>query len=310
MLLTVVICTFNPNLNTLYLVLNALKGQSIPLSAWELLIIDNNSTTPLEQILDLSWHPIAKIIREEKPGLSYARVKGVTFSKSELIVFVDDDNLLDKNFLQQSYEFYKNNPQVGCFGGRSLPVFETTPPDWFKDAGIKLGCQDFGNEPYISDYSSVGFKLFSYPEKAPIGTGMVIQKKAFVTYLQEVDSDEERMKLGRKGQLLSSGEDNDIILTIIKKGYEIAYVPKLLVHHMIPLRRYSIDYLQKMAFESNKSWVKVLAIHNLCQWKRINKWTYGLRKMKSYLKNRAWQSPQSSIQWYKSCGKLKGLSEI
>lgn len=310
MCLSVVICTYNPKLPVLKKVLDALKEQSLPRSDWELLVIDNCSTPPLSASLDLSWHPAARIIVEEKAGLSHARIAGVQNSKADLIVFADDDNVLESDYLENAFQFSANHPEVGCFGGRSLPVYETVPPHWFKDTGINLGCQDYGPELHISNFAVDGFKVRNYPEKAPIGTGMVILKKAFLSYLQDAANNPERMKLGRRGKSLSSGEDNDIILSIVKCGYEIAYVPKLVVHHFLPANRYQEDYLKRMAFESNRTWVKVLEIHGINPWKKIRPYSYAPRKVKSYLTNRAWKSPLAAIRWRSACGLFKGLSEL
>ncbi|HTN00148.1 MAG TPA: hypothetical protein VL088_15430, partial [Pedobacter sp.] len=144
----------------------------------------------------------------------------------------------------------------------------------------------------------------------PIGTGMVIQKKAFLKYLNEVKSSDTRLSLGRKGKSLTSGEDNDIILTIIAHGYEIAYLPELLVHHLIPSTRLSFKYLKKMAYESNRSWVKVLSLHSINPWKPISSYTLKLREIKAYFKGKAWLSKANYINWKGACGKFKGLSEL
>lgn len=308
--LSVIICTYNPNLPVLQTVLDGLKDQSLDRSVWELLIIDNKSTKSFDKLIDLSWHPFARIIREENAGLAHARIAGVHNSTASLLVFVDDDNLLDAAYLEQSLAFFEKNPQVGCFGGKSLPVFETTPPAWFEATGINLGCQNFGDELYISDYASADYMLNSYPEKAPIGTGMVISKKAFLAYLLDAQTNPIRMMLGRNGESLSSGEDNDIILSVVKSGYEIAYVPELVVHHLISKKRYTATYLQRMAYESNRTWVKVQALHKIGKGRKIEKWSYGLRKVKSYLSHKAWKSPAATIKWYGSCGTFKGLTEI
>lgn len=308
--LSVVICSYNPKPIILNKVLEALKYQTLDKRLWELIVVDNCSTPPLSLLIDLSWHPVAKIIVEDKPGLSHARIAGVQNSQTELIVFADDDNILAPAYLEKSYAFYQSHPKVGCFGGRSLPVYETQPPLWFKDTGINLGCQDYGTEMYISNYAAVNYHILSYPEKAPIGTGMVMQKKAFLSYLEEAALNPERMKLGRRGKSLSSGEDNDIILTIVKNGFEIAYVPELVVHHLISSNRYSESYLARMAFESNRTWVKVLEIHGINPHKKINQLTYLPRKLRSYLRYRAWLSPLSAIRWKSSCGTFKGLSEL
>lgn len=310
MLLSVVICTYNPKLETLNKVLHSLREQNFDHKNWELIVVDNNSTESLAERMDLSWHQNARVIREPRAGLSNARVCGVNSSQADLIVFADDDNVLDENYLQISYDFHNSHPQVGCFGGKSLPVFETAPPSWFDEAGINLGCQDYGSELHVSNYAATNFTVKEYPEKAPIGTGMVILKKAFECYLNEATNNPERMKLGRKGKSLSSGEDNDIILTIVKNGYEIAYVPELVVHHLIPANRYSLKYLEEMAYQSNRTWVKVLEIHGINPHRRIQKWTLLPRKIKSYIVHRGWKKPLQSIRWKSSCGMFTGLSEL
>lgn len=308
--LTVIICTYNPQQTVFDKVLEGLKRQSLERHLWELIIVDNCSPTPLAGTIDVSWHPNSHIIVEAQPGLAHARVAGMEQSRAPLIVFVDDDNIMDPQYLENSLQFHQAHPGVGCFGGRSLPVFETAPPSWFAATGINLGCQDYGPERYISNYAAAGFRLTTYPSKAPIGTGMVILKKAFQCYLHDASQNPERMKLGRKGASLSSGEDNDIILSLVKNGYEIAYVPELVVHHLIPAKRYSPAYLEKMAFESNRSWMKVLAIHGLNPYAKIGKWTVLPRKLRSYLVHRAWRSPLATIRWRSSCGIFQGLSEI
>ena len=55
--LSVIICTHNPRFEYFDRVLNALKGQTLPLEQWELVIIDNASVEPLCERVDLNWHP-------------------------------------------------------------------------------------------------------------------------------------------------------------------------------------------------------------------------------------------------------------
>jgi hypothetical protein len=69
---------------------------------WELLLIDNASQNPLEDLVDLSWHPTARILREIEPGLTPARLRAIAEVESELIIFVDDDNVLSPSYLCES----------------------------------------------------------------------------------------------------------------------------------------------------------------------------------------------------------------
>src|SRR5689334_750738 len=95
---SVIICTHNPRPDYFDRVLDALRSQTLPPEAWELLVIDNASQVPLSRSLDISWHPAARHILERELGVAYARRRGIKEASSELIVFVDDDNVLDKQY--------------------------------------------------------------------------------------------------------------------------------------------------------------------------------------------------------------------
>jgi len=308
--LTVIVCTHNPQRAILKSVIESLITQSLNVELWDLIIVDNLSEPKVSTWLDLTWHPRSKIIVEEKLGLSYARLRGVKEAATSLIVFVDDDNILSKDYLKEAHEFSSNNPRVGCFGGKSIPQFETTPPDWFFKTSIDLGCQDFGDKVYISNFKEQDFKVTSYPPFAPIGTGMVILKEAFLKYVHEAKLDMKRLALGRKGKALTSGEDNDIILTIVKHRYEIAYVPLLQITHLIPARRYSEEYLSQIAYESNRSWVKVLNMHGIAAWKPTNRFMLPARILRAYLKFKPWKSSLNFIKYQSARGILKAQTEI
>src|SRR5208337_1906590 len=99
MKISLILCTHNPRMDYLQRVLGALRGQSLSKSEWELLVIDNRSTDPLAQRLDLCWHPHGQVVREELVGLALARLCGIDHSRGEIIVFVDDDNVLDPAYL-------------------------------------------------------------------------------------------------------------------------------------------------------------------------------------------------------------------
>src|ERR1700722_2249773 len=97
---SVIICSHNPRENYLRRVLDALRAQTLPAQEWELLLVDNASTEPLAGRFDLSWHPNARHVREEKTGLTPARLRGIAEANGELLVFVDDDNVLRSDYLQ------------------------------------------------------------------------------------------------------------------------------------------------------------------------------------------------------------------
>src|SRR5215469_10853662 len=99
-MISVILCSYNPRWDYLQRCLAALRAQTMRLHCWELVLIDNCSQIPLADRVELSWHPDARVIREQVLGLTPARLRAIRESKGDLLVFVDDDNVLDPDFLE------------------------------------------------------------------------------------------------------------------------------------------------------------------------------------------------------------------
>jgi len=126
---SVIICTHNPRPDFLNQVIGALRLQTLPASLWEFLVVDNASTVPLAPELNLAWHPHPRVVREEKLGVSHARLRGIAETSGDVLVFVDDDNVLDVDYLEQALAIAKT-PAPGLVGGGIYPQFEQPPPKW------------------------------------------------------------------------------------------------------------------------------------------------------------------------------------
>src|SRR5580698_4641162 len=113
---SVIICSHNPREDYLRRVLDALKAQTLPAKDWELLLVDNASKEPLAGRFNLSWHPNARHVREDKTGLTHARLCGIAEAKGDLLVFVDDDNVLRSDYLQACLKLSAARPDIGAFG--------------------------------------------------------------------------------------------------------------------------------------------------------------------------------------------------
>lgn len=303
MSLSIIIPTFNPNINRLNQTLDGLRKQTLSSEKWQLIIIDNNSSPKFETEIDLSWHSNAQVIHEHKQGLTAARIKGFRAAKNDIIVMVDDDNILHPSYLNLALEILSQNSELGAIGGKSLPVFEGEEPSYLKEFYGCLALRDLGEEALIAKWDT------EYPDFAPIGAGMAIRKVALEAYINKIESGNNIIS-DRKGTSLSSGGDNDIVLEVLKSGFSVGYFPQLSLQHIIPENRTSVAYLSKLNFESSCSWVKLLSLHNILPWKPINKMTLPLRYIKAYLNNKAWLSEKNYINWKGACGIFKGLSEI
>jgi glycosyltransferase involved in cell wall biosynthesis len=309
--LSAIICTHNPRADYLNLTVDALRRQAghAP-DAWELIVVDNASSTRVEGSVDLSWHPRARVVREERLGLTHARMRGFREAGSDLLVFIDDDNVLDDSYISHACGAMGADASLGAIGGKVIPRYEVEPPFWFRGLGLDLACRDLGDTPLYASWDKAEFGPRTYPVCAPIGAGMVIRRAAFSAYSAAAEKDPARTGLGRKGADLASGEDNDMIMTQLSLGWRVAYLPELRLEHLIPAGRLSAAYLASYAFSSNLTWVRVLDVHGIRPWTAAPKWSVPLRKVKSYLALAAWRDDPSFIRWRGACGLLEARGRL
>lgn len=299
-LLSVILPTYNPHAGRLHQTLVGLQQQSLPVDKWELIMIDNNSSPAVT--IDLSWHPNSRIIREPKPGLTFARLKGFENALGTIIVMVDDDNILDSNYLENTLTIFNSNTALGAIGGKSIPLFETTPPAWLNEFYGNLALRNLGEKDMIATWQN------EYPACAPIGAGMAVRKQAIQSYINKINGNRNIVS-DRTGNSLSSGGDNDMVIEILKSGWQVGYFPALKLTHIIPQVRMQSAYLAKLINSTNKSWVQLLQSHQINPWPKIPRWSVPLRKFKSWFTYRAWQNSINYIKWCGACGLYDGLSK-
>ena len=308
-LISVIIPTHNPNLNRLKRTLEGLRSQSLPYTDWQLVIIDNASTN--REFLtecDLSWHPEAKTIYEGKLGLTRARIAGIQASQGEYIVFVDDDNVLNEDYLKYTLEIFQAYSQSGAIGGKSLPEFEVEPEPWMQEFYLCLALRDFGDE--IKTYAYSDHNPKHHPEFAPIGAGMALCRKAAEYYCDRIQSDSNRQSFDRTGSSLQSGGDCDMNLTILEANWAVGYFPQLQLTHLISANRLTKEYLARLNYASTRSWVQVLDAHQIRPWQKIPRWSVFPRQLKALLSNQPWKDPAAYIRWRGACGLFEGQAEL
>lgn len=237
-LLSVIICTHNPRQDYINSVIEALKQQSLTTASWELLLIDNASDEALITNIDLSWHPAARYIREEQLGLTPARLRGIREAKAETLVFVDDDNVLDPDYLEVAWQISEDWEMLGAWGGQTKPGFEETPPYWTKNYWQMLGIRQFDRDRWSN--------LLHQHETTPCGAGMCIRKIVAERYAHEVHNNPKRLSLDRKGGSLISCGDADLAFTACEMGLGTGLFVGLQLTHLMPKHRLEEEYLLKL----------------------------------------------------------------
>ncbi len=238
--ISVILCTHNPRMDLLKWTLDSIKAQTLDSSRFELVIVDNNSTPAIDAgELDPGGVLGLRVVQESRAGLSFARIAGMRATTSPLILFVDDDNALAPDYLAQSISIAQADPAIGCFGGVSEAVLETDPPIWILDLLPHLGVRNHGDEPNTS-------KATHWGEWDPIGAGMVVRRPIVERFASTIEDHDLNKVLGRRGKVLSSGEDTLMNRCANYEGYACSYQPSLCLKHFMKADRFNRKYLCKI----------------------------------------------------------------
>jgi glycosyltransferase involved in cell wall biosynthesis len=249
--LSVVICAHNPRAAYLDRTLHGLEQQTMPKDCWELLLIDNASDIALAGRWSLAWHPNGRIEREEELGLTMARIRGIRESSAALIVFVDDDNVLDAEYLARAVDVAARHPGLGCFGAGAITAeFEVTPPPEVVPHTRLLALREVAHPSWSTDPDA---------DLLPWGPGLVVRRAVATAFADLVGGDRIRTVIGRRGDALTSGEDELFSWVAHEQGLGRGAFPELRVVHLIPKERIAFDYLLRLHRAQGKSYALLRA---------------------------------------------------
>lgn len=107
MKISVVIPTYKPQ-EYIFECLDSLDGQTFDKTQFEILIVLNGCNQPfysmIEKYIEKNLFDNFKLIQTDKGGVSNARNIGIKSAIGEYICFLDDDDLISKNYLEDLYE--------------------------------------------------------------------------------------------------------------------------------------------------------------------------------------------------------------
>ena len=241
--ISVVICTYNPRHDYLLRVLDSLKNQTLPSDQWECLVVDNSSTVPVQNSI-IAAMPAARIVVEPMQGLSHARRRGFQEAKGRLIVNLDDDVVLDRDYLKNVIQLDEAYPNIGVFGCQLSAEFEHSPTKPIAEyyAAERIIKRDtWSNDP--EHFASL-----------PWGAGSVVRRDVAKAYVAKLVADDRLSSLGRKGGELLACEDNDIAFTACEIGQGQGVFVSLHLTHLIPSNKMTDEfYLRNTAGASYSS---------------------------------------------------------
>ena len=228
MFLSVIICTYNRDQH-IRRALESLVRQDFERSAYEIIVVDNNSTDNTSKIIHRfkQEHPYYNIVltRESRQGLSYARNKGLTLAKGKYVSYIDDDGIAREDYVSQIKHYTDLFTDDVAFGGKVLPKYESgKEPGWMS--------------PYIERIISIvdlGNKVKVLKKTYPVGCNMFFKKEALI-------------KIGGFNTAIElRSDDKYVFLKFRESGHRILYLPGVVVWHFIDDYRTTLDYIKKIS---------------------------------------------------------------
>ncbi len=222
--ISIIICCFN-SANRIEETIDFLFLQETPSNLlWEIIVVNNASTDNTdEMVFKLARRDSQnrlRLVHEQAPGLANARKKGVEASIYDLLIFCDDDNHLESDYLAQAFQLMSENVEIGVGGALVKPKLPFYPGKWIEANYSALA---IGQQSVKSGYVDWVF-----------GAGMVFRKEIF-NKLQEKGIN--LMLSGRLGSKQTSGDDAEMCRLASFIGYKIYYSNKLVLHHQISAHR-------------------------------------------------------------------------
>jgi len=297
--ISVVICTYNPNLYVLDWALECLNQQTLPPTDFEVVVVDNNSPEPLQAEALKRGRPLnLRVVRESRHGVLFARCRGIAEAEAPLLVFADDDNGLAANYLEEALRIARLEPSIGAFSGVTRLLTDVSIPAWKKGLLPFLGVRDYGPVPITSTQPKWG-------EWEPIGAGMVFRREIGLKFIAFANGDVRAQELGRRGNSYICGEDSLLARVACWNGYACSYQPSLALTHFIRRSRLSSRELAKTIEGCAQAWV---INEHLCGRPQPPVSPIGvLRELWATLRHRTKQTGfrRGLLEWFWDVGQLR-----
>ena len=203
---------------------------------WECVVVNNNSSdNTSEQVVAFAQKNAdinIRLVEEPKQGLSYARNRGIVEAKGQFLVFIDDDETVNEGFVSAYIDLFHNHGAFAAAGALRV-CYDTARPKWMS----------YYTEKMIANPVDLGEEIITITSSVtPAGGNMAFNREIFHLY-GKFDTD-----LGRRGDALYGGEENDLFARIRDLGERVFYTPHAIAYHHIADHKLTPEYFDKLSY--------------------------------------------------------------
>ncbi len=208
----------------------------------EVVVVENRPSAPATRAVAEHAFPDQHVryVEEPRRGSSWARNAGLAHSEGDVIAFTDDDVVVDTGWIHNALRALEHSDNLACVTGRILPLSaETAAERLFAEFSV------FDKGPELRVFrlpdSRVELPLFPYVA-GHVGSGanIIIRREA----AHAVGGFDRALGAGTPAR---GGEDLDLFIRLVQKGFSIVYDPSVIIFHDHPdslwdLRRHAYHY--------------------------------------------------------------------
>lgn len=198
-------------------------SQSDPDDGYEVFVVDNRSTDDTRAVVErlIDGKSNFHYLYEEKPGATAARHAGVRASKGDILLFADDDILVEPECLKEIQKAYEGNSKCVAVTGRIELQWDIEEPEWIAPYRYLLGELDYGTKICYSK----GFYL---------NGGLMSVRRDVFERLHGFNPD----LIG--AHLIGDG-DTGFVKKLFKEGLLIGYTPFVTARHMQKVEKHGSE---------------------------------------------------------------------
>lgn len=188
--------------------------------ALEVLVVDNAPARgDTEALIRAGW-PHFRYVREDRPGLDWARNRAIEESRSEVVAFTDDDVIADPGWASSLGRAFSDDTSLAGVTGLVVPFELRTKAQAIFESygGFSKG--------FVRRWYRVGPGSSAHIGSGRFGTGanMAFRRSVF----SDIGAFDPALDVGT---VTNGGGDLEMFFRILQEGYALSYEPAAMVRH-------------------------------------------------------------------------------
>jgi glycosyltransferase involved in cell wall biosynthesis len=193
-----------------------------------IVVVDRNLS--LHQKMKEYLPPPVKLVFNQTGGLSNSRNAGIKHATGDIIAFIDDDAVADKNWVYNLLQSYADPLVIGA-GGKIKPMWYSDDKTFPEELFWIIGC------------TYKGCPEFRTSVRNTFGGNLSFRRSVF-------ENNEFCPNIGRNGLMQLTADETDLSLRLLNAfpDHKIIFDPNAVVYHRIYPYRLSLPFIMRRAY--------------------------------------------------------------